>query len=49
MAAPRPRGGFESRWTSVRGLTLHHRQSLDRPAGAVAVVFLHGLAVSHRY
>jgi pimeloyl-ACP methyl ester carboxylesterase len=49
MAAPRRRDGFESRWTSVNGVRLHHRQSLDRPAAAVALVFVHGLAVSHRY
>jgi pimeloyl-ACP methyl ester carboxylesterase len=49
MAAPRRRGGFESRWTVVNGVRLHHRTSTDHPTGTVAVVFVHGLAVSHRY
>ena len=49
MAAPRRRDGFESRWTVVKGVRLHHRTSTDRSAGTVAVVFVHGLAVSHRY
>jgi pimeloyl-ACP methyl ester carboxylesterase len=49
MAAPRRRDGFVSRWTTVKGVQLHHRTSMDRPAGTVAVVFVHGLAVSHRY
>jgi pimeloyl-ACP methyl ester carboxylesterase len=49
MAAPRCRDGFVSRWTVVKGVRLHHRTSMDRPAGTVAVVFVHGLAASHRY
>jgi pimeloyl-ACP methyl ester carboxylesterase len=39
--------GFRSRWTSVAGLHLHERSRLRR--SGLAVVMLHGLAVSHRY
>jgi pimeloyl-ACP methyl ester carboxylesterase len=49
MAAPRRRGGFESRWTVVNGVRLHHRTPTDHPTGTLAVVFVHGLAASHRY
>jgi pimeloyl-ACP methyl ester carboxylesterase len=48
MAAPRPHDGFASRWTDVDGLRLHDRASQHDP-GALPLVCLHGLAVSHRY
>lgn len=40
---------FESRWTSVRGIRLHDRASLEVLPGTFPVVLVHGLAVSHRY
>ena len=49
MAAPSRRDGFQSRWTRVDGVELHYRMAADGPAAAVPVVFVHGLAVSHRY
>jgi pimeloyl-ACP methyl ester carboxylesterase len=49
MAAPRRSDGFESVWTAVRGVRLHDRRSLPVTGGAVPVVLVHGLAVSHRY
>lgn len=50
MAAPARAHGFESRWTPVDGVRMHHRQSTVTPlGGTVPVVFVHGLAVSHRY
>jgi pimeloyl-ACP methyl ester carboxylesterase len=45
----RHRDGFQSRWTLVKGVGMHHRESLDGPAERCPVVFVHGLAVSHRY
>jgi hypothetical protein len=49
MSAPRTRtrGGFESRWTPVRGLLMHHRVSLAAPAESLPVVLVHCMAVSH--
>jgi pimeloyl-ACP methyl ester carboxylesterase len=53
LAAPAPAGGWESRWVRVAGVPTHYRaRSVPSPAataGAVPVVMLHGLAVSHRY
>jgi pimeloyl-ACP methyl ester carboxylesterase len=49
MAAPARLDGFQSRWTVVNGIQLHHRAAADGPAAAVPLVFVHGLAVSHRY
>jgi pimeloyl-ACP methyl ester carboxylesterase len=48
MAAPARADGFQSHWTLVEGIELHHRAA-GGPATAVPVVFVHGLAVSHRY
>lgn len=47
--APRRDRDFESRWTRVRGIRLHDRASLTVRPGALPVVLVHGLAVSHRY
>ena len=47
--APRRDRDFESRWTRVRGIRLHDRASRAVRPGAVPVVLVHGLAVSHRY
>ncbi|GAA2264608.1 alpha/beta hydrolase [Glycomyces scopariae] len=47
-AAPRPDAVFESRWTEVDGVRLHHRASREDPPGT-PVLLVHGLAVSHRY
>jgi pimeloyl-ACP methyl ester carboxylesterase len=49
MRAPRRDRRFESRWTTVDGLRLHDRATVDAMPGAVPVVLVHGLAVSHRY
>lgn len=49
MCAPRDGHGFESRWTDVDGVRLHHRASLGSPPEGPPVVLVHGLAVSHRY
>ncbi len=43
-------GQLESRWTRVQGWAVHARVSIESvPAGAPAVVFVHGLGVSSRY
>lgn len=48
--APHADRDFESHWTSVRGVRLHSRQSRAPVSpGALPVVLVHGLAVSHRY
>lgn len=47
--APETDARFESRWTNVRGLQIHSRESRDAPLGVTPVVLVHGLAVSHRY
>jgi pimeloyl-ACP methyl ester carboxylesterase len=47
--APEPDARFTSRWTNVRGLQVHSRESRDAPIGVTPVVLVHGLAVSHRY
>lgn len=49
MAAPRPAGRFESRWTTVRSVELHDRMSVRPGTGRLPIVLVHGLAVSHRY
>ncbi|MDH2426896.1 alpha/beta hydrolase [Sphaerisporangium sp. TRM90804] len=49
MRAPRDGPDFVSRWTAVQGARIHHRASRKAPPGALAVVLVHGLAVSHRY
>ncbi|XVV13807.1 alpha/beta fold hydrolase [Actinoplanes sp. CA-131856] len=38
---------FRHRWTSVRGLRIHDAAAEDAPG--TPIVFVHGLAVSHRY
>jgi pimeloyl-ACP methyl ester carboxylesterase len=43
----RHRDGFQSRWTLVKGVGMHHRESLDGPAERCPVVFVHGLALDH--
>jgi pimeloyl-ACP methyl ester carboxylesterase len=48
LAAPRPRQGWVSRWTTVAGLATHDRSRPQAP-DTLPVVLLHGLAVSHRY
>jgi pimeloyl-ACP methyl ester carboxylesterase len=48
-AAPSAHGAFASTWTSVDGVSMHARVSAGPSAGAVPVVLVHGLAVSHRY
>lgn len=53
LAAPAPAAGWESRWIRVAGVPTHYRTRAQAPprnaAGAVPVIMLHGLAVSHRY
>lgn len=49
MRAPRADRDFESRWTAVGGVRLHDRASRAAAPGALPVVLVHGLAVSHRY
>ncbi|MFI7444904.1 alpha/beta fold hydrolase [Nonomuraea indica] len=49
MRAPQGDPDFESRWTTVRRIRLHDRASRKVPPGAMPVVLVHGLAVSHRY
>ena len=48
-SAPRTAWGFQSRWRTVRGVATHARCSLASPSGALPLVLVHGLAVSHRY
>ncbi|WP_081913134.1 alpha/beta fold hydrolase [Glycomyces sp. NRRL B-16210] len=48
-ASPEPDEHFESRWTRLDGLRLHHRATRVDPPGRVPVLLVHGLAVSHRY
>lgn len=43
-------GRLESRWSSVRGIRIHSRVSLDRvPPGRPPIVLVHGLGMSSRY
>ena len=43
-------GRLESRWTAVRGLSMHARVSVDPvPGDRIPVVLVHGLGVSSRY
>jgi pimeloyl-ACP methyl ester carboxylesterase len=48
-SAPRAAWGFHSRWRTVRGVATHDRRSLAAHNGALPMIMLHGLAVSHRY
>jgi pimeloyl-ACP methyl ester carboxylesterase len=48
-SAPRTAWGFQSHWRTVRGVATHARCSLASPSGALPLVLVHGLAVSHRY
>jgi len=48
-SAPRAAWGFHSRWRTVRGVATHDRRSLAAHDGALPMILLHGLAVSHRY
>ena len=48
-SAPRAAWGFHSRWRTVRGVATHDRRSLAAHNGALSMILLHGLAVSHRY
>ncbi|WP_243420483.1 alpha/beta fold hydrolase [Micromonospora globispora] len=49
LAAPRPAAGLTSEWRLVAGLRTHTRRSADPGSGALPMVLVHGLAVSHRY
>jgi 2-hydroxy-6-oxonona-2,4-dienedioate hydrolase len=43
-------GTFQSTWIEVHGLPIHTMVSVEAvPAGAPAVVLVHGLGLSHRY
>ena len=49
LSAPRPAAGLTSEWRLVAGLRTHTRRSADPGSGALPMVLVHGLAVSHRY
>ena len=49
LSAPAPALGWTSRWSTVAGLRCHERVRAAPVPGALPVVLLHGLAVSHRY